>query len=960
MARQNSRQSQDRERSKPPNEAMQSTMRSGETPPAPADAERSRQLQRELDTTREELQCTIEELEASNEELKASNEEIRSMNQQLQTTNEQLETSKESLQALNAELNIVNAQLEDKVAELVSANNDMANLFNSTGIATVILDASFRIRRFTPAATRLFKLIPADVCRPITDIARRFADDAMLDDARQVLRELSPIEREVHSEDGRWFARRVSVYQTLDHRVDGIVITFVDITERKQSADAVVHRLASIVEGSADAIFSKDLDGTVRTWNRGAERLYGYTAEEIIGRSVISTIPEDRLAEWSAVMQRLARGEHVEQMETERLNKDGRRVPVAMTYSPLQNGDGKVHGASAIARDISEPKQVEETLRQSEQRFRRLADSAPVMIWMTGTDKSCTWVSKQWLDFVGRTLEQELGYGWAENIHAEDHDLCLHTYSTAFDAREPFSMEYRMKRHDGAYRWLLDNGCPLYASGGEFAGYIGSCVDITERREAEDSVAATYRQLKLAMSAGRMVPWTWDPHKDVVSTTENLREICGLASIDTREQGESLLHPDDRRRHGGIVDQALRQGTPYQSVVRMTRPDNGQEVWLDLRAVPVTDRDGHLAALSGIAIDITERKRAEQELLTSEQRLQAILNTAADAIITIDRSGIIQSVNAAAERMFGYAAAEMVGQNVNMLMVSPYREAHDGYIARYLRTKDKRIIGTSREVNARRKDGSVFPTDLTVSEIEHLGLFTGIHRDLTERKQLERDVVQAASLEQRRIGQDLHDSVGQELTALNILTRDLADTMRSHPDSASQLLERMAHGLQRCQRELRAVMRGLLPVAVDAQGLMAALADLADRTLYEAKVTCTFECPAPVAVADNLVATHLYLIAQEATLNAVKHARPRSIRISLTSDHVLTLRVQDDGIGMPQILFDGQGLGLRIMHNRAAIIGATLTIGPAEPKGTAVTCVLTRSNHDTKEGPEQGPGSDRG
>src|SRR5262249_48881316 len=123
---------------------------------------------------------------------------------------------------------------------------------------------------------------------------------------------------------------------------------------------------------------------------------------------------------------------------------------------------------------------------------------------------------------------------------------------------------------------------------------VGSCIDITERREAEESVAATYRHLKLAMSAGRMAAWAWDPHKDIVSTSENLREICGLSSIDGREHGESLLHPEDLSRHSEIVDYAVKHGTRYQSIFRVVRPDNGQIVWLDVRAVPVTDSDGHI------------------------------------------------------------------------------------------------------------------------------------------------------------------------------------------------------------------------------------------------------------------------------------------------------------------------------------------------------------------------------
>ena len=781
-----------------------------------AESDLMRQLEQELETTREDLQSTIEELESSNEELKASNEEIMSMNEELQSANEELETSKEELQSLNEELSTVNNQLHDKVGDLEAANNDMANFLNSTEVATVFLDSQFRIRRFTPAATRLFNLIAGDVGRPIGDIVKRFADDNLLKDAGQFLHDLQPRDKEVRLDDGAWCLRRMVPYRTLDNRIDGVVFTFVDITERKLAADALVRRLAAIVESSADAIYSKDLDGTVRTWNAGAERLYGYKADEVIDRSVLATVPKDRVEEWNTIMGRLARGEHVEQMESERVRKDGRRVPIVLTYSPIRNADGKVLGVSAIVRDMSERKRADEALRESEQRFRLMADAAPVLIWLSGADKSCTWFNKPWLDFVGRPIEKELGNGWTENVHPDDYDRCLKTYVTAFDGRQPFRMEYRLKRHDGEYRWVLDNGIPLLAAGGELTGYIGTCIDITERKAAE----------------------------------------------------------------GALQDR--------------------------------------------------------------EERLRAILDTAADAIITVDGRGIIQSVNRATERMFGYAAAEMLGRNVSMLMPSPYREAHDGYMARYARTREKHIIGISREVDARRKDGSVFPTDLAVSEIEHLGLFTGIHRDLTERKQLERDVVEAASLEQRRIGQDLHDSVAQELTALNILAGDLVDVLRTDPASGTPLADRISQGLHRSQQELRAVLRGLLPVAVDAEGLMAALTDLAARTQQEGKVSCTFDCPRPVVLTDNLMATHLYLIAQEAVRNAVKHARSRHVRIALESNQFLVLRVRDDGVGMPVPETENPGLGLRIMRNRAAVIGAALTIEPGKPTGTVVTCSLAR------------------
>jgi signal transduction histidine kinase len=199
--------------------------------------------------------------------------------------------------------------------------------------------------------------------------------------------------------------------------------------------------------------------------------------------------------------------------------------------------------------------------------------------------------------------------------------------------------------------------------------------------------------------------------------------------------------------------------------------------------------------------------------------------------------------------------------------------------------------------------------------------------------------------------------VGQELTALNLLAKDLAETLPTDQSESSPLIEQMIQGLQRSQQQLRAVLRGLLPVPVDTEGLMAALAELADHTQQDGKVACVFDCPIPVSVADNLTATHLYLIAQEAVHNAVKHAQPRNIRITLEANGVLTLRVHDDGAGIPAQLVHAaanaadwpkeNGLGLRIVRNRAAIIGATLTIEPAKPAGTVVTCVLTRKNYES-------------
>ena len=168
--------------------------------------------------------------------------------------------------------------------------------------------------------------------------------------------------------------------------------------------------------------------------------------------------------------------------------KMARLLDVSLTISPVRDSSGRVIGASKVARDITEQKRVEQELRESEQRFRVITDASPLMVWMSGTDKLCYYFNKGWLDFVGRTLEQESGNGWAENVHPEDFDRCLQIYVSNFDARRPFEMEYRIRHHTGQYRWILDRAVPRYAPDGTFEGYVGGCLDIHDQKEAAEKV----------------------------------------------------------------------------------------------------------------------------------------------------------------------------------------------------------------------------------------------------------------------------------------------------------------------------------------------------------------------------------------------------------------------------------------------------------------------------------------
>lgn len=182
--------------------------------------------------------------------------------------------------------------------------------------------------------------------------------------------------------------------------------------------------------------------------------------------------------------------------------------------------------------------------------FQELADHAPMMVWRAGTDKLCNWFNHLWLDFTGRTMEQEQGYGWAEGVHPEDLDTCVATYTTAFDAREKFSMTYRLRRHDGAYRWLLDNGAP-YFKGGTFAGFFGTCVDVTEQREAHDLVVAALAERDVLL-------------REVYHRVKNnLQQIDGLIAIER----ETLSDPQARHALSSLSGRVRAMGAVHQRLI---------------------------------------------------------------------------------------------------------------------------------------------------------------------------------------------------------------------------------------------------------------------------------------------------------------------------------------------------------------------------------------------------------
>jgi PAS domain S-box-containing protein len=526
-------------------------------------------------------------------------------------------------------------------------------------------------------------------------------------------------------------------------RLAGISI---EVTERKRVEDQR-SRLASIVESSEDAIFSKNLDGTIVSWNAGAEKLFGYTAQEIIGKSMSLLLPPEHRHEFPQILGRIQSGARLEHYEVNRMRKDGSRVEVSVTISPLKDSGGILVGTSTIAHDITQRKQAEEALRmsqqrlelaqeaagvatwdwdiganqkhcskeygrlyglpqgdlgplpeewlqlvhpedrgrireelnraldgtghyntefrvvwpdgtihwllgkgevfrdsngkpirmlgvnmdiserkyaeqalrESEERFRTMADTAPVMIWISGPDKLCNFFNKAWLAFTGRAMEQECGNSWAEGVHPEDLDRCFASYRASFDAREPFQIEYRLRRGDGQYRWVLDNGVPRFESGGVFAGYIGSCIDITDVKRAEQELALNQAlresEEKYHSIVETMTEGVWILDRDDRTTFVNqqmaamlgysVEQMVGRHVLDFKdEEARPIALQRLERRRQGITEQ-------YDSTFQTS---DGCRLTVLISTRPLWDGDGRYAGTLGIITDITERSLLEERL----------------------------------------------------------------------------------------------------------------------------------------------------------------------------------------------------------------------------------------------------------------------------------------------------------------------------------------------------------
>jgi len=424
-----------------------------------------------------------------------------------------------------------------------------------------------------------------------------------------------------------------------------------------------------------------------------------------------------------------------------------------------------------------------------------------------------------------------------------------------------------------------------------------------------------------------------------------------LSDITTRFMDDSFLND---------CQKVIRGSNPIQCAIE------GENARMYLRRIlPYRSHGDKVVGVVITFVDLTERLLLEKSLKESKDHLEAILDYAVDAILTIDEQGIISRLNPATERLFGRSRESILGKSVMSLLT--LTEFDPSMQLPSIETMPMSRFGTESylELKAKRNDNVDFDAELTVSRIASSSLFIVVIRDVSQRMDLQKKILEIASDEQRRIGQELHDGTQQELTGLSLIAGTIEDFLKQKvqvdvSDPTRLVLEdaelsrlaitasKLVQGLNEANRHVQSLSHGIMPVQIDAKGLHSALTELAHETTVENRVDCNFVQSGALTIDSNAVATHLFRIAQEAINNAQRHGGAHNIAVSLWGDaHQVLLEIADDGCGMDASLMavSGQpnhGTGLQIMEYRASVIGGKLSIVAGKNKGTTVRCMIQK------------------
>ncbi len=740
-------------------------------------------------------------------------------------------------------------------------------------------------------------------------------------------------------------------------------------------------RYRALFEQAADAIVVFDPETlAILDFNEQACRQLGYTRTEFARLKIPDFDVIESAAKTKRRVRQVVQGD-VSVFQTRQRRKDGAVLDIEIRAKAIRVRDRTL--IQGIWRDITEQNRAEKGLAAERNLLRTLIDHLPDAIYVKDLERRFLLANEGLArimgasspdDVLGRTDEDFYPAKFSK-VFRQDERRILETGRPLINKDEP------RPAPDGTIMHVLTTKIPLKDATGSVIGLVGIGRDITGRKQVEEALRVSEERLKFAFRASREGVWDWNLKTDEVFFSARWSEMLGYKESEIEPHVSAwkrLLHPDDVHRAMQLLDQVQRGERDYVIEFRLRHKD-GHYMDVVSRGFPVRrEPGGPIIRIVGTHFDLTERKQAEAELRESERRYRLAVDFTYDWEYWLDPRGRFIYVSPSCERISGHTPAEFEA-NPGLLrrLIHPSdRASYDKHV-RDLRDKSKPgenewrirlpdgslrwiahawqpvfdqdggymgIRGSNRDITKRKQAGEALrqlneTLEKRVAErtAELSEANRELNKEITERRRLEREILEIAEQERRHFGRELHDDICQQLVALTMVSEAVASQFRKSKPAAAAELQRISEMLGETLRSARELSRGLHPTGFDSVGFISALRALAEQTNH--RLRCRLHCVRPVGISNKHTALQLYRIAQEAVSNALKHACARKIVIGLRKHRDrIVLTIADDGQGLPEK--PGSGLGMRSMSHRARMIGATLVVEGDRKGGTRVVCAL--------------------
>jgi PAS domain S-box-containing protein len=749
--------------------------------------------------------------------------------------------------------------------------------------------------------------------------------------------------------------------------------------ERKLRFDAEL--LAAIVACSDDAIISKNLDGTITSWNKSAERIFGYTAEEARGRHITLIIPNDRRDEEVHILERLRRGERVDHFQTVRVRKDGSSLDVSLTISPVRDTEGRVIGASKVARDITAQRLAEQALRESEERFRAIVATTPECVKLIGHDGTLLHMNAPGLQMIGASRSEEVVGKSIYDVIAPEHRDSFRAFNESVCEGQKGSLEFDIVGLGGERRQMETHAAPLRNPDGTLV-HLAVTRDVSDRKRAQETLRQHRQRFEMVTEASQIGFWFCDLPFDQLKWDNRVKEHFWLppqaeVSINTFYE---RLHPEDRERTREAITRSNANNTPYDIEYRTVAPD-GRIKWI--RAIGHTSYDatGQPASFDGLTLDITERKQAEEregqitaEAVAATAKFRAVFEQTSVFAWVITKDGVIIDANKLCLDACGYKAEDVLGHRFweapwwrnfkesrdkiqtatpHAAQGVPYRETlsysradgterlvdlalypivNDAGRILFLHTTGVDITDIKRAEKNYRELAETLEAEVRSRTIELENRNVEVLRQSELLREFSRRLLQVQDEERRRIARELHDSAGQTLTVLGMnVAQFVQKTGRNAPELA-RAAEMIQETVQQLHREIRTTSYLLHPPLLDESGLPSALHWYIDGLAERSDLDISLDISDEVGRLPRDMELMVFRLVQECLTNIHRHSdsKTASIRIIRKAD-TITVEVRDRGKGMSseklaEIQARGSGVGIRGIRERLRQFEGSLNI----------------------------------